>query len=261
MKDLVVVQKRGSLLVGRYNVLISSEAELLAKDTWNGDDKGSEEENSHDGESKDPLESNDMCGELANAKSSCQYTECEAHGVVLEDNEEEEPIDEDTPDSYIGQDASWETMAVGCNSTVPVESNKRPCQWPRDNGDMNETGMCVVSEIEGGQVEEVGNENDLCPNVVSSNEEHNEGELQQVVEDEMTPDSRGGVHVIGVGGEEMPNISDLEDPEDNPVDRGDDFVQSERSIEGTIHSPNGMTPMLQIILRNVEGIVDGGDGY
>jgi len=88
---LVVIQERSSLLVRRNSV--SSEANLLAKDAWDSDDKGAEEQSSHDRKGKDPLESDDLSQELTNTEGSCQDTECKAHGIVLESNEKEETID------------------------------------------------------------------------------------------------------------------------------------------------------------------------
>jgi len=87
----VVIQERGSFLVRRHSV--SSEADLLAKDAWDSDDKGAEEQSSHDRKGKDPLESDDLSQELTNTEGSCQDTECKANGIVLESNEEEETID------------------------------------------------------------------------------------------------------------------------------------------------------------------------
>jgi len=86
---LMVVQKRSSLLVGGNNILLSSEADLLAENTRNSNSQGSDEENGHDYESKDPLECNGFGKELANAKSCGEDAECESHSVVLEYGEEE----------------------------------------------------------------------------------------------------------------------------------------------------------------------------
>jgi len=66
---LVVVQKRSSLLVSRNNVLLPSEANLLAEDTWDSNDQGSDEENAHDDECEDPLECNGSGEELSDAES------------------------------------------------------------------------------------------------------------------------------------------------------------------------------------------------
>jgi hypothetical protein len=51
---------------------------------------------------------------------------------------------------------------------------------------------------------------------VSTDEEHNEREVQQVVEDEVASDTCCGVHVVDIFGEKVPDISDLEDEEQDP---------------------------------------------
>jgi len=67
---LRVVQKRGSLLVGWNDILLSSEADLLAKDTRHSDEQSSDEESGHNRESKDPLEGNGFDEELMDTKGS-----------------------------------------------------------------------------------------------------------------------------------------------------------------------------------------------
>jgi len=88
---LVVIQERSSLLVRRNSV--SSEADLLAKEARDSNNKGAEEQSSHDYKGKYPLESDNLSQELTNTEGSCQDTECKAHGIVLESNEEEETVD------------------------------------------------------------------------------------------------------------------------------------------------------------------------
>jgi len=144
---LVVIQKRSSLLVGWYDVLISSEANFLAKDAWNGDDQSGKEEDSHDDEGKDPLKGNGSGKELPNSESSCQDAKCEAHGIVLEDNEEEQAVNQDTPNCDIGKDARCQVMGVHSNGTIPVQGNKCPCQWPRNDWDVDESWVGIMSEV------------------------------------------------------------------------------------------------------------------
>jgi hypothetical protein len=80
---LVVVQQRCTLLVSRNDLTLTSEAELLSEDTWDGDQQGSDEKNSHDDEGEDPLESNGLCEELSNSERSGQDAQSKAHSVVL----------------------------------------------------------------------------------------------------------------------------------------------------------------------------------
>lgn len=82
MGVLVIVQERSTLTIVGDNGF-PSEADIFAKDSRNGDDQGAKEENSHDNESKDPLESNYFCKELCDTQGSCEYAECKTHRVVL----------------------------------------------------------------------------------------------------------------------------------------------------------------------------------
>jgi len=90
---LLVIQQRCSLSVRVDDRGLSSEANLLAKDAWNGNEKGAKEEDSHDSESEDPLECNGLCEELSDADGSRQDAECEANCVILEGYKEEQSID------------------------------------------------------------------------------------------------------------------------------------------------------------------------
>jgi len=157
-------------LIGRDNILIISETEFLAKDTWNGDCQGGEEEDCHDGEGKDPLKSKSSGEELTDTKSCGEVAESEAHGVILVDEQEEQSIDQDAPDSDVGDDSSSQMMSVDSNSTIPVQGQESPSQRSSDGWNMDSASICVVSEIEGGQVEEVDDGDDLRPDVVTTNE-------------------------------------------------------------------------------------------
>lgn len=79
----MVVKEWGSLLVGRNYVLLASEADFLAEDTWDCNYKSGDEEETHDNECEDPLECNRLGEELANSESGCKNAEGEADGVIL----------------------------------------------------------------------------------------------------------------------------------------------------------------------------------
>lgn len=63
------------------------------------------------------------------------------------------------------------------NGTVPVEGNKCPCQWARDNWNMNKAWEDLMTEVKRGEVKEVDNQNDFSPGSVAANEEHYESKL------------------------------------------------------------------------------------
>lgn len=153
MNPLLVVQQGGSLLIRRNNSLLSSEAEFFAEKAWQGNQDRSNEENTHNYKGKDPLERNRFCEELTDPQGSSQDAKGEAHGVVLVYSEEEQAIDENSPDSNVGQDASCKTWVAGMgvcgNSTIPVQSNKSPGKRCGHNWNVNESGVSVVTEVEG----------------------------------------------------------------------------------------------------------------
>jgi len=69
-------------------------------------------------------------------------------------------------------------VVIEHNGTIPVQSHKGPGKRAGDGWDVDESRMRVVAEIEESQVEEVDNQDNLSPDEVSSDEEHDEGKLQ-----------------------------------------------------------------------------------
>jgi len=68
-------------------------------------------------------------------------------------------------------------MRIHSDRAIPVKSNECPGKRSRDNGNVDESGVGIVAEVQGGQVEEVQDQNELSPVEVSTDEEHDEGEL------------------------------------------------------------------------------------
>ena len=248
---LVIGEKWSTL--GVLRVLRASDTNLLAKDAWNDDDKSGDEKNTHDDKGEDPLESDGLAKELADTEGSGEDGEGESHGVVLflrsvksstamghlqevalrargnkckkygscsthsEGREEEQSIHEDTPDGNVSKDASSQTSSVESDSSVPVQGNESPGQWPGDDWEVDKAWSGWVTEVQARQVEEVDDQDDLGPDEVAADEEHNEGELEEVVEDEVGSDGGGRVDVVSVGGEQVPDITDLEDEQEDPA--------------------------------------------
>lgn len=52
-----------------------------------------------------------------------------------------------------------------------------------------------------------------------SDEEHDKGELKKVVDDEMAAHRCRGSDIIGIRREEVPDIANLQDKYDKPVER------------------------------------------
>jgi hypothetical protein len=109
-------------------------------------------------------------------------------------------------------------MGIDCDGAIPVQSNECPRQWPRNNWDVNESWVSVVAEVEGGQVEKVDDQDDFSPVVVATDEQHDERKLEEVVDYEVASDTSGCVDIVGIGGEKVPDVSNLEDEEDNPLE-------------------------------------------
>lgn len=98
------------------------------------------------------------------------YSKRSTVSTNLEDDQEEQPINEYAPDCDISQDACSQMMRIDSDCAIPVQSNECPCERTRDNRDVYESWMGVMTEIEGRQVEEVDNHNDLCPDEVPTDE-------------------------------------------------------------------------------------------
>lgn len=107
-------------------------------------------------------------------------------------------------------------MGIDCNSTIPVQSDESPSQRSRDGWDMDCSSVGIVAEVEEGEVEEVDDQDDLGPDEVAADEEHDPGELEEVVEDEVASDGGCGLDVVAVLGEEVPQVGDLGEEEGEP---------------------------------------------
>lgn len=236
---------------------LTSDTNLLAKDAWERDDEGSEEEDAHDDKGKDPLESDGLAEELADAEGGGEDGEGEAHGVVLEGNEEEKTIDQDTPDRNVCKDACSQSLSMERNSSIPVDGHKSPSKRSTDDWEVNEAWCLWVAEVERGQVAEVDDQDDLGPDKVRADEEHDECELEKVVKDEVRTDGGGGLDIGGVGGEEVPDVADLEEEEDDPVDGRNDRVQLKGCMPTLVLPPDGVVWVFAIVW-GVEGVVDAG---
>lgn len=139
-----------------------------------------------------------------------------AQKTNLEGDEEEETVDKDTPDGNIGKNAAKQTLGMEGNSSVPVQSNECPGQGSGDSWEVDEAGRGRVAEVERRQVEEVDDQDQLSPDEVGSDKEHDEGEVEEVVEDEVAANRRCGLDMVGVGREQVPDVPSLEDEEHNP---------------------------------------------
>ena len=136
-------------------------------------------------------------------------------------DDEEAAIDKDAPDKDVRENPCHQGIRpVHHQGSIPVDSHKSPGEGARDGGRVDEARVFVVAEIQRRQVEEVDDEDQLSPGEVRADEEHDEGEVQQVVEDEVAANGAGRVHRLDVAREEADEIAALEDEEDDPDEGG-----------------------------------------
>jgi len=151
-------------------------------------------------------------------------------------------------------------VSIDHDGTIPVDSNKGPCQRSSDNWDVNEAWVGVVTEVQGREVKEIDDEDELTPDEVATDEEHNPCELEEIVEDEVASYTCSCVDIVGIGREEGPDISNLGDEEKEPVDGGNKGVEVEgRAVEVRVDSPDGAAPLIHIIAWDIVCVLETGN--
>ena len=71
-------------------------------------------------------------------------------------------------------------MGVHRGSSAPEDADITEGKGGGDDGDVDETRCCRVPEVDGGQVEEVEDEEELCGPEVRTYPEVDEGEVEEV---------------------------------------------------------------------------------
>jgi len=95
---------------------------------------------------------------------------------------------------------------------------------------------------------------------MATDEEHDEGELKEVVKDEVTSNGGGCLDMFRFVREEVPHIGNLEEEESEPVERSNDRVQGKRRVAVSIVlAPDRVSPSMMVIVWHAEGIVYAGD--
>ena len=102
------------------------------------------------------------------------------------------------------------------DGTIPVDSHKGPGERARHDGGVDEAWVSVVAEVERAEVDEVQDEENLSPGKVGSSKEHDKGEVEEVVHDEVASTAGSSVADVGVAREEVTDITTLKDEENNP---------------------------------------------
>lgn len=208
-RDILLGEERGAFLVGGFSM---SPGELSSRPSWDGNDQSEDEKNSHDNKGKDPLEGDNLMGELRNTKRGREHTEGEANGVIFVNKDEKESVDENGPNKDVAKDAGYQVIRVWDHeSTIPVDCDKSPCQRTGSYRSVDEARIRVVAEVERREIEEVENENNLGPVEMRSDKEHDKGEVKQIVCDEVASHAGGGMDNVGVAREEVTGIASLKD--------------------------------------------------
>jgi hypothetical protein len=170
----------------------------LTESARDGHKGGAEEEHAHDDEREDPLEGDDLGGELSegqrygkvlaaeNFEAAGILTQREdskrhAHRPILEDGQEEAAKHHDAPDDDVRKDASGQITGVHGSGAVPENRHIVPGVGKAHDWSVNPERSGWVAEVERCQVEEVGDKDDLARPEVGADPAHDEAELHEVV--------------------------------------------------------------------------------
>ena len=149
-------------------------------------------------------------------------------------------------------------MCVDSGSANSEQQNIVESQRAGNDGDVDESGSSRVLEVLGREVEEVDDEQHLGKPEVAAAPEVDEAEPEQVVEDEVRANIGGSLDVNLILRVQVPAVTDLQDEQDNHVDRGDDGVEGKGGVVVRVLVPDGASVVLALGWR-IEGVVDAGD--
>jgi len=149
-------------------------------------------------------------------------------------------------------------VGIDSNGTIPIQSDESPCQRSGNDWDMDESRVGAMAEVEEGKVEEVDDQDELSPEELGADKEHNECKLQEVVENEMAPDAGSCIDIVEVGGEQVPHITNLKEEKGDPIKRGNDRVQGKGCVVVMILSPDGSS-LVMPLMRCVNCVVHACD--
>lgn len=196
-------------------------------------------------------------------------------------DKEERAIGQDGPDGDVATDAGEEVVLVGQHDgAVPVNGDKGPGQGPRDGRGVDEARVGIVAKVEPREVDEVDDEDQLGPDKVGADKEHDKCKVKKVIENEVAADTGGSVGTVGIAREEVGNVSDLQDEEanplypsvsrahdregvasrgnDEPVNVGEDMVHGKGAGVEVVLVPEAVANG-EAIVGLVDGVVDGDD--
>ena len=82
---------------------------------------------------------------------------------------------------------------------------------------MDKTGVGIVAEVEGRQVDKVEYQYHFGPDEVRVHKEQDEGSVEQVVDDEVAADGASSVDMLYLAREQMSDVAQLQDEQEDPV--------------------------------------------
>jgi len=141
---------------------------FLAKDAWNTNGHGDDEEQGANSESFDPLNGDDDGEELGDTEGERENTKGESHDPVLEYEQVEATIDSPCPDEDVCDQSGSKMVAMHCGSTIPVESYEAPCQWSGNDSSMGKRCGLGITEVGNGELEEVDDDEQQSPPEVAA---------------------------------------------------------------------------------------------
>jgi len=124
---------------------------------------------------------------------------------------------------------------------------------------VNEWYRRGIAQVKEGEVAKVEDHNELGPDEVRADKEDDEGELEEVIQDEVASDAGSCMDIFGFGGEQIPDVADLEQEEEDPINLDDLRIQRVRCVVEIIDLPDGVTPVDLVVVRRMEAVVEASD--
>jgi len=260
--NLSILEKWSSLAVSACSVrafMASFNTGLLSKDPWDCDDERDEENDSHDGECKDPLEGKDFGTKLTKSQSSHQERSSKSNVIILENQQEESGEDQEVPDGNVGKDPAGEALAVNHDGAVPEEGEFNPGQRQGDGWEVNPSRSRRVAKIESYELAPIDCEHEFRKEVMGASPEHNPSKLKEIEQDKVGSDTGSFLDVSGVLGEEMPDVTDLSEEQSDPIDADKDVAGREGGVVTMLEIINSMIVVVLSIGGSAGGIHDRED--
>lgn len=148
---------------------------------------------------------------------------------ILERGQEEAGVDDDSPDGNVCKNAADQVVAVNHHGTVPHHEEEGESQRHGNNGGVDPAGEGRVAEVQGCELQELNHLYHFGKDEVRAAPQHDPGKVKEVEKDKVRANRGCSLNVGLISREKMPDVADLEDPKDNPVDGYEDVRFGERS--------------------------------